>query len=383
MPFEEFEIPPTPPSEEEGSREEKFEEKEEFDHEKAWEIREEMKDITTASNILEGLAGLDSNEAWEMREELKKEGSREALAKSLAGLDSERAWEMREELKKVFGKETPLDLSRSLIGLDSEKAWEWREEELKKIEELKQEEVKEKIPEERIDLGVYILSSSLAESFTGLDSEKAWEWREKLKGKMPIGVAEKENLPLPIVESLAGLDSEKAWSLREEIREEIEFLKNKLAGKKMELETPLKPIKTESAILIPVVDKHKLKKECFHIETTIAVFSSSLAKSLAGLESEKSWKLREELLKEAPQAVAESLTGLDSEKAWEWREKLKEIGPAGVAKSLAGLNSEKAWALREELKKKKSFGVVLGLESNPLLEAIKAVRKKKEKREGF
>lgn len=89
---------------------------------------------------------------------------------------------------------------------------------------------------------------------------------------------------------------------------------------------------------------------------------------LTGLDSEKAWKIREEIVgnvKGTGDAVslAKSLAGLDSEKAWKMRKGLKEIGfsnyaqgqnvrkigESALARGLTGLDSERAWKIREKL----------------------------------
>jgi len=88
---------------------------------------------------------------------------------------------------------------------------------------------------------------------------------------------------------------------------------------------------------------------------------------LAGLDSDRAWKLREEalsiksskwLLKHPEQSVIGGLAGIDSDRAWELREKFskKVANRENIADSLAGLDSDRAWAMREILKRQRSFG---------------------------
>jgi hypothetical protein len=81
---------------------------------------------------------------------------------------------------------------------------------------------------------------------------------------------------------------------------------------------------------------------------------------LAGVDSDRAWEMREKLVEKKPTFkgskfyefghVAESLIGLDSEQAWEMREKLIGKNPRAVAESLIGLDSEQAWEMREKIK---------------------------------
>lgn len=88
-----------------------------------------------------------------------------------------------------------------------------------------------------------------------------------------------------------------------------------------------------------------------------------VVEGLAGLDSERAWKMREDYLKitKDKSDMAEGLTGLDSARAWDMREKLfrkgyfstelsRLLGLSHVARSLAGLDSDRAWKMREKIK---------------------------------
>ncbi|MDO8669576.1 MAG: hypothetical protein Q7K65_04760 [Candidatus Buchananbacteria bacterium] len=77
-----------------------------------------------------------------------------------------------------------------------------------------------------------------------------------------------------------------------------------------------------------------------------------VAISLAGLDSDQAWKLREQLFKKGEKgSITLSLSGLDSDRAWKMREKLIQdnVNHGDFAAGLAGLDSERAWQMRERL----------------------------------
>ena len=80
-----------------------------------------------------------------------------------------------------------------------------------------------------------------------------------------------------------------------------------------------------------------------------------VAEGLAGLDSDRAWKMRERLEKEGADKglVALGLAGLDSDRAWEMRERLEKEGANKglVAEGLAGLDSDRAYEMRERLLK--------------------------------
>ncbi len=81
-----------------------------------------------------------------------------------------------------------------------------------------------------------------------------------------------------------------------------------------------------------------------------------IAEGLAGLDSERAWKMREELLKAGATKsyIARGLAGLDSERAWKMRDDFFDDGTVNksyIAQGLAGLDSERAWQMREKLLK--------------------------------
>ncbi len=73
----------------------------------------------------------------------------------------------------------------------------------------------------------------------------------------------------------------------------------------------------------------------------------SLALSVDRLVSERAWRRREELEREAPAHVVMGLRGIDDERAWALRERWLAGARRMVVRSVGGLRCERAWAVRE------------------------------------
>lgn len=137
-----------------------------------------------------------------------------------------------------------------------------------------------------------------------IESERAWDLRDRLKGEMPDLVAY----------TLGPLSSDRAVAMRWELLER----------------SPLRVART-------------------------------LSDEWAN-ENEEAWKMREALAKVVPVDVATSIGRFDSDRAWALRDRLKKDAPGMVLASLKGFDTEKAWALRDELAKKKTVpGLLRGL----------------------
>jgi hypothetical protein len=159
------------------------------------------------------LSGYNSAEAWALRREIKAEA--EALTKlnrvpvkndlicGLANIDSERAWQWREE----FETDEDCDynsLAKSLIGLDSRKiedndpprAWELRKKILAKLNDSDDEKY----------FNSPTLVKSLFISLIGVDSDEAWQLRQRLH--------ERGGEVSDYILSLSGLDSKRADDAR-------------------------------------------------------------------------------------------------------------------------------------------------------------------------
>jgi|GEM_PF-3235164 len=291
-----------------------------------------------AGNIVPYLDGFDSDRAWKMRKELinafvkhikavnDRDGSDPIYGQNLTN------W--TREMKKEFFD----SMAEGLIGLDSDRAWEMRE----KILDIGAEGVRAaKILADPRALGFaelmrYRLMGSVAVGLSGVDSERAWQMREMFISADERLVYPDGDLTLGcpmyvdkgyIAKGLAGLDSERAWEMRKEL-----------------------------------------------IDAGAA--SDRVIKGLTGLDSDRAWEMRDEDTYAGDEiAVAMSVTGLDSERAWQVREKFlgaarafwkefrpETVGPDGddeadhyyqltseVANSLAGLDSERALEMKKTI----------------------------------
>lgn len=200
------------------------------------------------------------------------------------------------------------DVAGGLIGLDTEEAWDMRE----------------RLPKEDKD---WFVKFSVAKSLAGLDSDRAWEMRESLaKDKAAL-----EGLPL----SLGGLDSPRAWELRKK------WLKENKGNDMMVFNVAMSLTGLDSE------EAWKMREALFGSNETEEI----IAQSLAGLDSDRAWEMRERLSTKPVlwSDLAIGLAGLDSERAWDMRERLFAAAKPQVAQSLAGVDSERAWEMREEI----------------------------------
>lgn len=224
----------------------------------AWELRR----AAVASHpyaVVRSLRGLDVEDAWALRARFADEEP-EAVASSLAGLDGERAYRLRERL---WGR-CPQEVLRSLGGLDDARAWAFRR--------------------HALDMPP---AAALAESLEGLESDEAWELRERLRAEFPVAV----------LRSLKRIHDPRAWPLR---------------------------------------------------EAMAAGAPSAVLDTLKGLEGPAADRLRDQLAGDHPEETAESLSGLEDRQAWRRRHDLMEEAPAGVISSLYGLQRDPlAWSFVE------------------------------------
>lgn len=211
--------------------------------------------------VAEGLAGLDDDAAWALRSMLCDAVPRH-VARSIRGFAaaSPRGRDFRLGLATL----APLEIAGSLSRQDDGEAWALRE--------ILFSEVPERV----------------VASLAGIDSPRAWEMRRRLEPQgMPAWAA--------LAQSVAGIDSEEAWEIR------------------------------ESAFGTAPVE-------------AIA--------SIGPLGSERAWAWREKHVQRAPRVVARTLATLDDPRAWTMRssyvDRCKEM-----LESVADMDAEAAWELRE------------------------------------
>lgn len=218
--------------------------------------------------VLAGLAGLVDEVSWELRESLL-EGRERAVARSLGGPAAlhPRATALRDRLLDVAADEVLKNLAR----IDDEAAWALRE--------------------RFADAQPSALMSSLA----WLGGERAWALRERWLARHAARLPDEYELSRAAAKSVQGVPGERAFELRER------------AG----LAAPLAALG-----------------------------------SLSGLACERSFATREHYLPRAPKLVMETLRKLRAPRAWQMRRAVAS-GTKEAIDSLAGLDDDEAWELRE------------------------------------
>lgn len=141
-------------------------------------------------------------------------------------------------------------------------------------------------------------------------------------------------VPEVVLGGLVGLDDEVSWELRDAHREAH----------------PRHVARTLSGLgAHPRVTAMRAALE--------ALAPAEVAMSLASLDDDATWELRERLYGVVPEVVVASLAGLDCERSWRMRERLLETGvepaksyDAGrvLSRSVTSVPGERAWALRRK-----------------------------------
>jgi TolA-binding protein len=272
-----FEKEPTYPLEEEGEKKEEEIEKEEVEIEKTpeeskEEMAEEKPEAKSEKEIPE--AEEEISEIQRKIEEMKEKELEERKAEEMIE-EKERKLETMKELVR----ESLPEKFEDLVGDNSEEAWD------------KRKELAEKEP-------MYT-----AANLAGVASEKSRDWLDKNK--------ESQKMWWGISRGLIGDDTEKAWEIRDFL--EVDKRVDRIRGKRWSI----------------------LKK-------TLDLYKSEFLFNLRGRIKFPGWY--------EPGDIVISTTGLDSEKSWKLREELEDIAPAEVLISLAGNDSEKAQQIREKYK---------------------------------
>jgi len=271
--------------------EEKFEELPTEEEKLKEEELEERQEGITEEAIEEKVGGLEEEDLKKIREEIETVKEKELEIRRMDEEEKERKRKI-ETIKEIIRDELP-EKFNDLVGNDSEEAWR------------KRREVAEKDP------------VCAAASLAGTNSEKGRTWLDKNKDsqKMWWGISR----------GLIGDDSEKAWQIREYLKTD-ERVGRLRGGRWAEFKERLGIHKSERLFNL----RGKMKQLLGWYEPGDVVISTT------GLDSEKAWKLREELEKIAPAETLISLAGLDSEKAQKIREKYKG-------------DKKLEWALRKSL----------------------------------
>jgi hypothetical protein len=187
--------------------------------------------------------------------------------------------------------------------------------------------------------------------------QEVFSYQDKIK----IYQEQSEIIPFYALACLAGQDTKEAWGLREK------FLRN--LGKENLTEDELDGLRGVAQGLAGINTERawEIRRQL------VSVAPESTARGMAGFDSEEAWNLRNEIKDKyldrdgVSQGLAESLAGLDSDKAWKLRGELIKIVPESVLEGLAGIDSKKAWGLRDEYKNKEPLLVgasLIGLNNN-------------------
>jgi dTMP kinase len=198
--------------------------------------------------------------AWTLRE-LLAEAAPAEVALSLRGLDDETAWALRDQLYD----RAPDAVLASLGLLDSPRAWLWRERWTRERSTLD------------AAVAAYPSARAAARSVTGLDDERAWEFRRAARAAAPV----------PAIASLSGLSSDRAWRWRD-----------RMLGRA----------------------------------------PKTVLSTIAGLDDGRAWAMRVAMASNCREAL-DSLIGLDHPTAWQLRESFLDVWPACAVKSLGVLVS--------------------------------------------
>jgi len=239
--------------------------------------------------------------------------------KEVMGVTEKREVSKEDETK---GKETEtLERIKEEIKMLQEKTSEEQE---KTEEEITKEERKELI-KEVIVLGL----PNKFKELVGDNSDEAWGKRKELAEKDPVNTAaslagtnsekgrvwldenkDSQKMWWGISRGLIGDDSKKAWEIREHLK--VDEKVDRTRGERLA-----------------------------DIKKTLGLQKSETLFNLRG-------KAKQLLGWYEPGDIVISTTGLDSEKAWKLREEMEDIAPAEVLISLAGVDSERAQKLREK-----------------------------------
>ncbi|GEM_PF-2662953 len=275
--------------------------------------------------LLISSSGMATSEQWAMRERLREKDLGHIIyslndpvsailrLKKREKLKSSPPWEKTEksleefedylvgEIEKIYDREGDSRLiSGFLTGLDSERAWKLRDR-------------MRRGGEERVDARVHMIR--------GLDSPRAWEERRRLEAAGESWTA--------LIRSLAGVDSPQAWDMRRRYISERDLLE----------------------------------------ERELHQCDLALIMSLTGIDTTEAWDIRESQMEvwenrndnHAPQFLLRHLVGLDSSRAWSMRQVyIKREGfLLDIIVGLAGLDSPRAWRIREQNVQHKTLANVL------------------------
>jgi hypothetical protein len=217
----------------------------------------------------------------------------------------------------------------------------------------------------------------ITKALTGIESPRADKLRKKVLEYVDFdNLVYKEEVDFgypaiagDIAKGLVGLDTDESWQIRQKVYDElILFIKQRKQKKSFNLENSIYALSRGLFAGLAGINSEraqKMRDNLFEVNRDTGFYISSIA----GIDTDKAWQNRNEYLKlfspgfEA-QFFEDYLIGLDSDEAWRMRDKIfreiRDIENKSMRDSallnqrksciagLIGLESERAWQMREE-----------------------------------
>ncbi|HMI88415.1 MAG TPA: dTMP kinase [Polyangiaceae bacterium] len=187
---------------------------------------------------------------------------------------------------------------------------------------------------------------------SGLGDDVSWELREKLQREHPRAVAQtlggflgsharakalrralEGEAPIEVVTSVGRLDDDFAWQVRERLYEKY-------------------PAAVVGSLAMLGSDRAWNMRQRW-LDRANGQLGQSYetarvgAKSVTGLDDERSWNVRREVRTSAPVAALASLEGVVGTRSWEWRSEFLSRAPKVVMLTLKRLSHPRAWQMRD------------------------------------
>jgi dTMP kinase len=209
------------------------------------------------------------------------------------------------------------------------------------------------VDERRRALAARVPQAVLA-GLSGLGDETSWELREKLQREHPRTVAQtlggfpgkhpraaalrsalEQDAPLEVISSIGRLDDDFAWEMRDRL-----YDKHPAA-----VVGSLAMIGSERAWKMRQRWLDRANGQLGQSYETARVG----AKSVTGVDDERSWEVRREVRTSAPVAALASLEGVLGPRSWEWRNEFLSRAPKVVMLTLKRVSHPRAWQMRSQV----------------------------------
>ncbi len=233
--------------------------------------------------LLAGLSNLSDEVSWQLREALAEKYP-QAVARSLGRLNDERAQALRGQLVA----QAPLEVVRGLSGLDDDAAWALRESQLDTQRD------------------------AVVSSLSGIASERAFALRASYLEQHKQSIDDSYEIAKTLAKSVQGVADARAWQFREAA---------KLAA----------PLSSLSSLTGLVCDR-SFEIRAHYLPRAPKVVMATLRMS----SDPRAWEMRRQVAMDTKEAI-DSLAGLDDEEAWELRERYADLWPSTVVKTLGPL----------------------------------------------